>query len=63
VDVNGPTAHPVFRYLQDELPGVLGKRIKWNFTKFLIGRDGKVVARYAPITKPEDLEKPIEKLL
>jgi glutathione peroxidase len=64
VDVNGPGAHPLYNYLKQEKPGLLGtQRIKWNFTKFLIGRDGKVVARYAPITKPEDLEKPIEKLL
>jgi len=59
VDVNGPTAHPVFRYLQDELPGVLGKRIKWNFTKFLIGRDGKPIKRFAPLTTPEKLEASI----
>lgn len=63
VDVNGPTAHPVFRYLQDELPGVLGKRIKWNFTKFLIGKDGQVVKRFAPTTKPQDLTAEIEALL
>ncbi len=59
VDVNGPTAHPVFRYLQDELPGVLSKRIKWNFTKFLIGRDGKPIKRFAPLTTPEKLEASI----
>ncbi|MBD1404356.1 glutathione peroxidase [Leclercia adecarboxylata] len=59
VDVNDPTAHPVFRYLQDELPGVLGKRIKWNFTKFLIGRDGKPIKRFAPLTTPEKLEASI----
>ncbi len=59
VDVNGPTAHPVFRYLQDELPGVLCKRIKWNFTKFLIGRDGKPIKRFAPLTTPEKLEASI----
>jgi len=64
IDVNGDAAHPLFRYLKHEKPGVLGtERIKWNFTKFLIGRDGKPVSRYAPITKPEDLEKPIAKLL
>ena len=64
IDVNGDAAHPLFRYLKHEKPGVLGtERIKWNFTKFLIGRDGKVVDRFAPTTKPEDLEKPIAKLL
>ena len=64
VDVNGPDAHPLFDYLKHEMPGLLGtERIKWNFTKFLVGRDGKVVARYAPITAPGNIEKPIEKLL
>jgi glutathione peroxidase len=50
VEVNGRSAHPVFRYLKNELPGVLGGRIKWNFTKFLIGRDGKPLKRFAPFT-------------
>jgi glutathione peroxidase len=64
IDVNGEEAHPLFRFLKHEKPGVLGtERIKWNFTKFLVGRDGKVVGRYAPLTKPEDLEAPVEKLL
>ncbi|MFU9138763.1 glutathione peroxidase [Erwinia tasmaniensis] len=52
VEVNGAAAHPVFRYLKNELPGVLGGRIKWNFTKFLIGRDGKPLRRFASITTP-----------
>lgn len=56
VDVNGAAAHPVFRYLKDELPGVLGGRIKWNFTKFLIGRDGKPLKRFAPFTPPDKIE-------
>ncbi|HDS2773296.1 TPA: glutathione peroxidase [Enterobacter bugandensis] len=56
VEVNGAAAHPMFRYLKDELPGVLGGRIKWNFTKFLIGRDGKPLKRYAPMTTPEKME-------
>lgn len=56
VEVNGAAAHPVFRYLKDALPGVLGGRIKWNFTKFLIGRDGKPLKRFAPITTPEKME-------
>jgi glutathione peroxidase len=48
VEVNGAATHPVFRYLKDELPGILGGRIKWNFTKFLVGRDGKPLKRFAP---------------
>ena len=56
VEVNGAAAHPVFRFLKDELPGVLGGRIKWNFTKFLIGRDGKPLRRFAPFVTPEKME-------
>lgn len=56
VEVNGSAAHPVFRYLKHELPGVLGGRVKWNFTKFLIGRDGKPLKRFAPFTTPEKME-------
>lgn len=63
VDVNGPEAHPLFAWLRDQKSGVLGGRIKWNFTKFLIGRDGSVVARYAPTTKPEKLAGSIEEQL
>ncbi|MGW8816307.1 glutathione peroxidase [Gordonia terrae] len=63
VDVNGPDAHPLFAWLRDQKSGVLGGRIKWNFTKFLIGRDGAVVARYAPTTKPEKLAGSIEEQL
>lgn len=64
VEVNGPNAHPLFRYLKSRAKGVLGtERIKWNFTKFLIDREGRVVARYAPATKPETLRGAIEKLL
>lgn len=59
IDVNGGAAHPVFRYLKDELPGMFGGRIKWNFTKFLIGRDGKPLKRFAPFTKPEKMEAAI----
>ncbi|MDF7647420.1 glutathione peroxidase [Pantoea sp. Acro-805] len=59
VEVNGAATHPVFRYLKDELPGVLGGRIKWNFTKFLIGRDGKPLKRFAPICTPEKMEAAI----
>lgn len=63
IEVNGNAAHPVFRYLKSELPGVLGGRIKWNFTKFLIGRDGKPLKRFAPITAPEKMEAAIRDAL
>jgi glutathione peroxidase len=63
IDVNGKDTHPVFEFLKDELPGTLGKNIKWNFTKFLIGKDGKPIKRFAPTTKPEDIKKYIEKAL
>lgn len=64
VDVNGAGADPLFRQLKDAAPGVLGsKAIKWNFTKFLVDRQGKVVRRYAPTTKPEQLAGDIEALL
>lgn len=59
VEVNGTSTHPIFRYLKDELPGVLGGRIKWNFTKFLIGRDGKPIKRFAPTTTLEKMESAI----
>ena len=64
IEVNGPGADPLYDHLKAEKPGVLGtKGIKWNFTKFLIDKDGKVVGRYAPTDKPEALAKDIEKLL
>lgn len=63
VDVNGNTAHPIFKYLKSKLGGILGSKIKWNFTKFLIDAQGRPVKRFAPITKPESLEKDIVKLL
>jgi len=59
IEVNGTAAHPLFRYLKKALPGVLGERIKWNFTKFLIGRDGKPIKRFAPFTTPEMMEAAI----
>ena len=59
VEVNGAAAHPIFRYLKEKLPGVLGGRIKWNFTKFLIGRDGKPIKRFAPTTTPGKMEAAI----
>ncbi|MGI4814791.1 MAG: glutathione peroxidase [Janthinobacterium lividum] len=64
IDVNGENAAPLYRYLTGAAPGVLGlEGIKWNFTKFLIDREGNVVKRYAPITKPDALRDDIEKLL
>ena len=64
IDVNGPGAHPLFQHLAAEAPGLLGsQKIKWNFTKFLVSRDGRVLDRDAPTTKPEDLVKDIEKAL
>jgi glutathione peroxidase len=63
VDVNGKNTHPVFKYLKDKLPGTIGKSIKWNFTKFLIDKNGNPVKRFAPTTKPEDMEDFIEKML
>lgn len=63
VDVNGSDAHPIFDWLKAQKGGVLTDAIKWNFTKFLIGRDGKVIDRYAPTTKPEAMKADIEKAL
>ena len=64
IDVNGANAHPLYRWLTAEAPGVLGtKAIKWNFTKFLVGRDGQVLKRYAPLDKPASLAKDIEAAL
>ena len=64
IDVNGPKADPLFEQLKADAPGVLGSRaIKWNFTKFLIDREGRTVRRYAPSTRPEDIAKDIEALL
>ncbi|TYK64712.1 glutathione peroxidase [Colwellia echini] len=64
VDVNGTNAEPLFSYLKQQAPGILGsKSIKWNFTKFLVNRQGEVIKRYAPTTKPEDIRSDIEKLL
>ena len=63
-NVNGPDANPLFDELKNEAPGLLGtKRIKWNFTKFLVNAQGKVLKRYAPTVKPEAIEKDIAKLL
>jgi glutathione peroxidase len=60
IDVNGPTAHPLYKWLSAQAPGLLGsKAIKWNFTKFLIGKDGQVIKRYAPTDKPAALVKDV----
>lgn len=64
IDVNGSNAHPLYKFLTSERPGLLGtEAIKWNFTKFLVDREGNPVKRYAPNTKPEDIADDIEKLL
>ncbi|MDN5892976.1 MAG: glutathione peroxidase [Nocardioides sp.] len=63
VEVNGSNAHPLYQWLRSEKGGVLGSRIKWNFTKFLVGRDGRVIERYAPTTKPEKIAGDIEKAI
>ncbi len=64
INVNGKDAHPLYKYLTETAPGLLGsKDIKWNFTKFLIDRKGKIVERFAPNVKPEDIDSAIEKLL
>lgn len=63
IEVNGKNAHPIFKYLKKELPGTLGGRIKWNFTKFLLDENGNAVKRFAPSTKPEKIKKDIQKLL
>ena len=64
IDVNGGQTHPLFAYLKDAAPGLLGsKNIKWNFTKFLVNRDGEVVRRFAPSDTPESIARHIEKLL
>ena len=63
VDVNGSNAHPVFKYVTKALPGTIGRNVKWNFTKFLIDREGKPVKRFAPTTEPSKLESDIKNLI
>lgn len=64
VDVNGESAHPLYRFLRESRPGMFGlERIKWNFTKFLVDRTGRVVDRFAPATKPQEIAARIEELL
>jgi glutathione peroxidase len=63
IDVNGSDAHPLFEWLKSETKGLLGGRVKWNFTKFLVGRDGRVIGRYAPTTEPTNLAEDIRAAL
>ena len=63
IDVNGETAHPIYKYLKSELNGMLGSKIKWNFTKFLVDSNGNPVKRFAPVTKPETIDKYLESIL
>jgi len=63
IEVNGSSAHPLYEWLKSEKSGVLGGRIKWNFTKFLVGRDGHVIDRFGPNRTPEDLREAVEAAL
>jgi glutathione peroxidase len=64
IEVNGDNTHPLFKYLKEQAPGLMGsKNLKWNFTKFLINRDGEVIKRFSPKTEPETFEKEIKDLL
>jgi len=63
IDVNGENEEPLYEYLKSQKKGTFGRKIKWNFTKFLVSRDGDVIERFAPTTKPEQIEKEILKLL
>ena len=63
IDVNGQNAHPIYKFLKENSKGTFGSEIKWNFTKFLIDKEGNVLKRYAPITTPDKIKSDIEKLL
>lgn len=63
VDVKGPNAHPLFKWLSMQLPGLVGRQIKWNCTKFLIGRDGQPLRRFAPTTRPDKIDQLLAKAL
>jgi glutathione peroxidase len=63
VEVNGENTHPIFNYLKSELRGLFGSRIKWNFTKFLVDKEGRPIKRFAPTTKPESIDKYLDKIL
>ncbi len=61
IDVNGPDAHPLYKYLRTELPGILSNKVRWNFTKFLVDSEGKPVKRFSPTTKPDKIDQYLEK--
>ncbi len=63
IEVNGKDTHPLYRWLKSQAPGFLGTSVKWNFTKFLVSKDGRTVTRFAPKVEPEDLSAPIERVL
>jgi len=63
IEVNGENAHPIYKYLKDAAPGTFGKAIKWNFTKFLINRNGSQITRFSPATTPKSIESKIVELL
>lgn len=63
IDVNGPNEHPLYKFLKETAKGTLGNKIKWNFTKFLLDKEGNVIKRYAPSTTPDKIKSDIEKLL
>ena len=63
IDVNGSNTHPIYKYLKDQEKGIITKDIKWNFTKFLIDRDGNVIKRYSPTKSPLKIKEDIEKIL
>lgn len=63
VEVNGPQTHPVFQWLKSKLPGWFGAKVRWNFTKFLVGRDGQPIKRFAPVTRPERIESAVRRAL
>ena len=63
VEVNGETAEPLFKYLREQKSGMMGDKIKWNFTKFLVDRNGNVVGRFSPTTTPEQIDAEVAKLL
>jgi len=63
IDVNGDTAHPLYKYLKKELRGFFGSKIKWNFTKFLVDKNGKPLKRFSPTTKPEEIDRYLSKIL
>ena len=63
IEVNGESAHPVYKYLTKQAPGLLGKSIKWNFTKFLVDKHGKIIKRFSPITPPKKIDARVRELL